>query len=139
MKNFIWISLLLFFASCAKENEEDINAQYNEQNTPIIVDTTDTSDSVIPTPDPKSFAQDVAPILNSRCVSCHNLTNANAGVNLSSYATVSQVVTPANSNGSLLYGVVSRTFGSPMPPSGSLSDQDIQNIKTWIDEGAINN
>ena len=119
---------LCLLQSCAKNSEEDLIV-----DTPLTADTSQTENF-------KSFASDVQPILNKHCVSCHNTQNPSGSVNLETYNKVKIIVVPKNSESSLLYGVISHTAGYPMPPSGSkIPQQEIDIIKDWIDEGALDN
>ncbi len=91
-----------------------------------------------------AYSSQIQPIFNARCTSCHG---GLSGVNLGSYsATVASVgtqynkkiVTPGNAEASPLYDKLLPTpqFGSQMPQGGSLTSQQIQLIRTWINEGA---
>jgi len=91
-----------------------------------------------------AYSSQIQPIFNARCTNCHGLI---AGVNLESYgATVSsigawynkKIVTPGNAEASPLYDKLLTTpqFGSQMPEGGSLTAEQIQLIRTWINEGA---
>lgn len=101
-----------------------------------------------------SFATDVQPIFNSNCTVCHisggqalflPLTNGVSYDNLvnkaSTYTVGSKLVVPCDSSNSILYKRISGTsVGSQMPKGGSALNSSDQNlIKTWIDEGALNN
>ena len=111
-----------------------------------------------------SFAQDVQPIFNSRCTSCHNSSTANGGLDLTgpgsyqhlvnaatSAACSSSVpnvprVTPGDPMGSMLWRKTkpdpSRCF-SPMPFGtaglGVISPDQFAKIEAWIQQGALNN
>ena len=103
---------------------------------------------------PISFQNKVQPIFNQHCVSCHdnivysgnlNLTNSNSYNNLvnvvsTAYSPNIRVV-PSNPTNSVLLQKInnSNQFGQNMPISGSLSQQEINNIKEWINQGALNN
>lgn len=123
MKYPLIILSSLYFMSCAQNYEED-----------LIIDT-GTEDST----EQVSYSSDITPILESRCTSCHNNISSNGGVNLASYATTINTVVPNDSEQSILYGVVAHTFGSPMPQGDKLPDNQIEVIKIWIDEGALDN
>ena len=104
-----------------------------------------------------SFQKDIQkPILNGICAKCHSGSDASGDMDLSegfSYCNIYNKkssgyspdirVVPGNSEASVLYGKIINTgeWGGKMPPAGagSLSDTEINNIKTWIDEGAIDN
>lgn len=121
------------------------------------------SPSPTPTPTPAapsvSFITSIQPIFNAHCIRCHALNESasllvlNSGaynnlVNRPSNAAgpnpTGTLVIPGNSAGSVLFQRVSKLGLSTdllqMPLGGpflSASDQNL--IKTWIDEGAINN
>jgi hypothetical protein len=147
-----FIVFVVFFA-CTKNSEEEIVASQptidNNNNNDIPNETDFDSDTLVgdtiitEPPLPiilKSFRNDVEPILKNRCISCHQSGNMKGGVDLSDYSKVGQVVSPSNSGGSPLYGSVAQIFGSSMPPNGGkLSSGDIETIKIWIDEGALDN
>lgn len=101
-----------------------------------------------------SFATDLQPIFNSECTLCHMsggqaaflpLTDGVSYGNLvskaSTYTASSKLVVPCDSSNSILYKRISGTsVGFQMPKGGSaLSSSDQNLIKTWIDEGALNN
>ena len=80
------------------------------------------------------------PVLEKYCVSCHNGKGASGSVNLETYNKVKRNIVAKNSESSLLYGVISHTFGYSMPPNGNkIPQKDIDIIKNWIDEGALDN
>lgn len=96
-----------------------------------------------------SFQAAVLPILKQYCVSCHGNT---AGINLDSYQAVmnnegfnwkSNVVNPGDATNSGLYDVLleqPRFQLQQMPTGGPyLTGDEIEIIKTWINEGAQNN
>jgi len=99
-----------------------------------------------------SFAADVQPIFNASCsgVGCH-IGGTQNGVNLSGYAQViastgvqygGKIVVPGNADASPIVDKISANpeFGARMPQGRSpLSASKIQLIRTWIDEGALDN
>ncbi len=103
-----------------------------------------------PSADNVSFTQDIQPIFDQNCISCHpnsgnlDLTAAHAynqlvNINASGYS--GKRVVPDAPENSVLYKKIdgSGTYGSNMPLGGSLSATQINNIKQWIIEGAQNN
>lgn len=90
--------------------------------------------------------------LNAQCVGCHSASSAMGGLDLESdpYAalvnassTVSSDiirVVPENRDASLLWRKLNNTQsadeGDMMPPAGLLSSTALDNIGTWIDDGA---
>ena len=87
-----------------------------------------------------SFALDIQPILTTNCTSCHpplvfpNLTTGN------SYNAITNdvYIVPNDLDASVLY---QKLLGNPnvMPPSGALPTSEINLIKSWIEQGALNN
>ena len=110
-----------------------------------------------PPPEPAhiSYAADIQPIFEARCVTCHAPTgqasfldlmadqsHANlVGVDATVYPGSKRVV--ANDpEASVLYNKVADTgvFGGVMPPLGTtLTPAQVILISTWIDQGALDN
>ena len=84
------------------------------------------------------YATDIQPIFNNSCTSCHGNSG---GLSLSSYDNLmsNNVVVAGNHADSELYNRITlpETANGDMPPSGSLSQSDIDLIAQWIDEGAL--
>ena len=101
---------------------------------------------------PISFSQDVAPIFQATCAGsgCH-INNTKNGVNLSSHAQVTAsrgdkyatfIVVAGNATASPLIDKLGSNpqFGDRMPDGKSaLSSSQISTIRTWINDGALNN
>ena len=107
-----------------------------------------------------NFSQDVKPILNAKCLSCHDGTgegSTKSGFNVKTYDSLmsgtklGKVIVPGDAVSSTLYRLISHK-ASPeihMPPHGGqslamgrgepLSQSEIDTIKLWIDQGAKNN
>tara|TARA_B100000575_G_scaffold291056_1_gene296049 strand:+ start:7314 stop:7649 length:336 start_codon:yes stop_codon:yes gene_type:complete len=96
-----------------------------------------------------SFKLNVEPILKQYCVSCHGNV---AGINLSSYDAVmsnigtnwkENIVVPGDALNSGLYDVLLERpqFQLQQMPTGGpyLTGNEIEIIKSWINEGAKNN
>lgn len=83
-----------------------------------------------------SYLNEVRPILDSGCLSCHNSGNPSGGVVLDNF----NGVRAAAESGRLL-GAISWTGPYQRMPLGGLqlSDCKIQQIETWINEGMKNN
>lgn len=116
---FLAAGFVVLMNSCAKESEEDILGGYVY-----------CKDSLV------SFSENVQPILNQDCVSCHNVNSAENGVELDSYEGVTLSVTPQ-----LLMDVINHANGEvPMPNNKpKLNECKIATIQKWIDEGQLNN
>ena len=96
-----------------------------------------------------SFTDDVQPIFNQNCTSCHpssgnlDLTASNSYnqlVNVDASGYSAKRVVPGDPEHSVLYKKIdgSGAYGSNMPLGGSLSAAQIAIIKQWIEEGARN-
>lgn len=105
-------------------------------------------------PDP-SFSADIQAIFTASCAlsNCHG-SAAQAGMNLSSgqaYANTVNVpstqdpsfmrVLPSDAQNSYLVMKIEgrQTSGAKMPASGSLTSNQVQNIKNWVNQGAKDN
>ena len=89
-----------------------------------------------------SFTANVMPILRTKCVVCHG---SFGGWDATSYSSIitsgdhAPVVISGDALNSLLVQKLQGTqqIGSIMPPSGKLSDTEIQIIIDWINAGAL--
>ena len=89
------------------------------------------------------FEMRIRPLLAGNCYACH--TSARKGdLRLDSReglvrgGSSGPAVRPGNSAGSLLVRVVSHTHERlQMPPQGKLSDRKIEDLRSWIDAGAV--
>lgn len=106
---------------------------------------------IVAPPGPVSFSNNVLPILQSGCdgVGCHIGFEA-SGVELTSYSAVvssvgvqyaEAIVQPGDGSGSALIDKLTANpqFGQTMPIGTQLSASDIEIIRRWIDEGALDN
>ena len=110
-------------------------------NVPANARRTDDADQSESEPEPEpeetgiSFTREVAPILVKRCASCH-IDKTEADVSFASYSDLINggVIDEGNSDNSILIDMV---VSGDMPPKGkALSDQEIQLLTEWVDEGA---
>ena len=91
------------------------------------------------TPAKVDFAKDVLPILRQNCVGCHGPAQQTSGLRLDRKSAVisRRGVVPGSSENSFLYHRISgNAYGMQMPPTGALRPEQINIIKTWIDQGA---
>jgi uncharacterized membrane protein len=77
------------------------------------------------------FSADIQPLMTSKCATsgCHDATAA-GGLTLQNYTQISSVKDRINAR-----AVVEKT----MPSSGPLATAEINIIKCWIENGALNN
>jgi mono/diheme cytochrome c family protein len=95
-----------------------------------------------PTSQAPAFATDVLPIFQASCTICHGTLGGWTATSYSSVMTTGNggpVVIPGDAANSLLVQKLKGTQqnGSIMPPTGKLSDAQIQVIIDWINVGAI--
>jgi len=89
-----------------------------------------------------SFSNDVIPIFNANCVSCHNdggtSPNLRADKAYGELTNGTELVKPGDPEGSELYHRIMGQ-GSMMPPGGMMAKNNNDVIYVWIKEGALNN
>ena len=122
-----------------EENQQDSNQQDQENQTNQQV-------SGNPT-----YSSDIKPILDTNCVSCHKPGGVAPNSPLTTYEEVvngtasesackdtqMQYVVKGNPNQSLLYlKITDPPCGVKMPQGGSLSQEEIDTIRKWIEIGA---
>lgn len=90
-----------------------------------------------------SFATDVLPIIQSRCVNCHGGDRIEEGLSMNSHAEImagsenGPVVMPGDAANSLMAQLV---IEQEMPKRGpKLTPPQVQVIVDWINQGALNN
>jgi uncharacterized membrane protein len=90
-----------------------------------------------------SFANDVLPIIQSRCINCHGREQIEEGLVMLTYADImagsdnGPVVIPGDAEHSLLAELVST---QEMPKRGpKLTPPQVQVIMYWINQGALDN
>ena len=91
------------------------------------------------TPAKVDFGRDVLPILRQNCVGCHGPAQQVSGLRLDRRSAVLSrkgVVPGSSANSFLFHRVSGNAYGMQMPPTGALRPEQINTIKTWIDQGA---
>jgi hypothetical protein len=90
-----------------------------------------------------SFANDVLPIIQSRCVNCHGGNEIEEGLLLTSHADImagsdnGAVLIPGDAANSLLVELVAT---QKMPKRGpKLTPPQVQAITDWVNQGALDN
>jgi hypothetical protein len=90
------------------------------------------------------YETQIQTIFNNSCTSCH-IYGHNSGLNLTTYSTTMSggnnglVIAAGDHASSELYNriTLAESANGDMPPTGSLSQTDIDLIAQWIDEGAL--
>ncbi|GAO43899.1 c-type cytochrome [Flavihumibacter petaseus] len=112
---------LCLLSSCSKDKESD---QPTDPDNPPTCNTAN-----------MSFANNVLPIINSNCSSCHGATPT-APFSLTNYAEVKVVA----DDGRLIGAINHQSGYVPMPQNAAkLSSCNIAKIQAWIDQGKPNN
>lgn len=90
-----------------------------------------------------SFAHDVLPIIESRCINCHGGERVEKGLNLKTYIDMmagsenGPVVTAGNAADSKLVELITN---QKMPKRGpKLTPPQVELIMQWVNQGALNN
>ncbi len=87
-----------------------------------------------------SYSDQVSPIIENNCLSCHNSTSASGGVLLNNYENVRTTAETEYNGTSLLVGTIRNLDGFPaMPPNSQLNLCSIRIIELWIEQGLQNN
>lgn len=90
-----------------------------------------------------SFQNDILPIMENSCVRCHGGNRTEKGLDLSSYAALmagsrnGAMVLPGNADGSEM--VIQVVSGEMPRRAAKLSDEAIQLIIDWVNQGALDN
>ena len=77
-----------------------------------------------------TYYGDAKAILDQMCISCHNATKHEEGVDLSTYAT-------AKNNINKILESIQESGDDIMPPSGKMADNLIQTLKNWKTDGLL--
>jgi hypothetical protein len=94
-----------------------------------------------------SYSQYIQPVFDNKCNNsgCHEDASRAGGLSLTSWANTTSdpgIVFPNEpQNSRLIWAIQNQAGISPMPPYGyvALTKNQIDGIKTWIQEGAKNN
>ena len=104
-------------------------------------------ESTVPAlPDTVSFQQDIIPLFSANCLGsgCHSGASPAAHLDLTADSAYAQlfrkkdVDTTVAAAQNFLYQTMNST-ATPMPPSGRLSDYDVNLVLKWIQQGVRNN
>jgi len=141
-------------ASAAQPTQAIAPATEAPTNPPLSTDTAAPTDTAIATElavatEPAaqgatvSFAHDVLPIIESRCINCHGGDRTEKGLNLKSYADMMQgsengpIVTAGDAADSKLVELIA---AQKMPKRGpKLTPPQVELITEWVNQGALNN
>jgi ankyrin repeat protein/mono/diheme cytochrome c family protein len=88
------------------------------------------------------FRTEIQPLFQQHCIECHGPSQQMGGMRLDRRSSAMGIrggttIGPGNAEGSRLYlRLAGARAGQRMPPTGPLSPDQINLIKTWIDQGA---
>ena len=87
------------------------------------------------------FARDVQPIFRQNCIGCHGPAKQNNGFRVDRRSSVfkpgtRRVMPGSVENSFLFHRLTGNEFGMQMPPTGPLHPEQIQIIKSWVEQGA---
>lgn len=134
MKRILYLFLIcnMLIMSCVHDS---LYVPVEEEDVVIVDDECD--------PDLVYFVNDVLPIIQSNCAisGCHGGGSAQDGVELSSYENIIQHVNSGNAFDSDIYEAITDSDPDnimPPPPNSPLTNEQIEIIRNWIDQGATN-
>jgi hypothetical protein len=159
IKIIILTILVVFLTACTGQNTTSSTTSNQEviQPEPGLNQAEDTPEAELvqpteePSPEPPpveeseevSFAEDVFPILQSRCLTCHGGERIEGELVMLSYAELiiggesGAVILPGDAENSLLYQLTST---GEMPKRGAnLNPSQLEIILQWINAGAADN
>ena len=115
-----------------------MNLRFPRRLAPVVLPFLIALPAVAAEPGP-SFDKQVAPLLQSRCLKCHNHAKARGDLDLTTAAALLKggeagaVVAPGKSADSLLFAKVR---DGKMPPGRPLAESEVGLLRRWIDAGA---
>lgn len=108
-----------------------------EAPTATEVSTTDNTSAGV------SFANDIKPIFDARCIKCHGVERIKEGLDMQTYENImagsrnGPVIEPGNADNSYL---VQQIVDGEMPDRGDpVTPDELQLIIDWVNQGALNN
>jgi uncharacterized protein CbrC (UPF0167 family) len=118
MKFIYFLFLILFLNACYYDNEEEILGTSGCTTTNM------------------SYKNNIAPLIQASCNSCHSASAKLGNVVLDDFTNVKKYV----ANNVLIAVIKQNTGYSPMPKnSAKLDTCSIAKIESWIKQGALNN
>lgn len=91
-----------------------------------------------------TYDDDVQPLLNRRCSSCHSNDRTEGDLNVTSYSALMAggssggVIEPGSADDSYLFRLVNHDDSPKMPPSDDkIPDKEIELLRRWIDGGSL--
>ncbi|MCC7505323.1 MAG: hypothetical protein IT259_08485 [Saprospiraceae bacterium] len=136
------LALVVLLPACRHELSPIDISNINDPNDPPpdLGDTT----GVPCSGDTVYFQNQILPLLISSCAQsgCHNVQSHEDGVITTDYAHIMQHIKPFNPSQSKIYKVIIDNDPDdrmPRPPAAPWTQEQINLLKTWIEQGALNN
>lgn len=124
--------------------QEESSAEPAQDQTSESTQKSDALTQTIPTEKLVDFVRDIAPLLESRCESCHEGDSPKGGFNVGDRDSFLGYITPGSVADSTLW--TDYLLAKPatiekqsliMPPDGPLPKAELTLLKLWIEEGAV--
>ena len=99
------------------------------------------------TAEPIDFGRQIQPILAKRCYACHGPDKGEGGLRLNQRAPAFEklesgkraIIAKDTEHSELMRRILSKDEGDQMPPEGPrLTDAQVDLLKRWIEQGAVN-
>jgi cytochrome c553 len=120
MRCLLFLIVIAFFSMCTNNSEEELYKDVDPS-----CDTTNVS-----------FSNDVFPIIENNCISCHGTDNPPLGIVLNNYSAIRDVA----ESGRLLGAIRHESGYTPMPQNApKLEECKIAAIEAWINRGMPDN
>lgn len=125
MDRFSIYLIFLIFISCTNNNQEDyftnFNCEWENTDFTLFLPTNDCELENI------SYNNQIATLIENKCIACHSQSGNNHGVNLSSYSSI------------LNYDLCFQIDNNLMPPVGvePLTECEKLQFKNWVDNGLV--
>ena len=112
------VGMMCWLGSCSKESADRLAGN-------TTCDTTNVS-----------YSQQILPILQDNCYTCHQGSNPPSGIDLSDFTVLQAHVKNGDLKSAVTHtgSVVPMPYGLPMLPSC-----EVNTIVAWVDQGALNN
>lgn len=140
------ITAVLLVPACKHELEPITLPPIDPGDTTVVPPPPDAGDTTgVPCdPDTVYFQNQILPLFLSNCAmsGCHDVQSHKEGVILTDYALIMQKIKPFNPNQSKNYQVIVTGDAEdrmPPAPAAPLTQAQVDLLKTWILQGALNN
>ncbi len=131
------VAFLLLVVGCGGQpRQAKIETQPPAPSGAVVETESTTADTAVPAPAGVSFSGQVQPIFAASCIACHSPKGSVPKYDLTTYSSVAKLVVAGEAEKSKLYTILKQ---GKMPPSGKLSEDKLELIRNWINQGAKDN